>query len=344
MAPGAWGAPLAPLYGFGVALRHWAFDLGLLRSVHAGVPTVSVGGLEAGGSGKTPVTGFVLRALRSAGRAPGLLTRGYGRGHAELRLRRAGEAPRVVDLGDEATMLVSQGIDVPVAAVPRRRLGAQTLVELGCDCLVLDDGFSHRALARDVDIVVVRAEAPHGKARMLPWGTLREPLASLSRAHLVWWQTKTLQAPQSVPERLRELAPKAQWVHGRLRPAGVWGRAGEPLDVRVGRWLAATGIAWPEDFFARLQADGVTLLETWRYADHHAFSAADAAHLCERCQALGADGVVVTDKDAVKLLPLWPQDAPELARQSVRVEVVSGAPALALALGIPVSALVDPSG
>ena len=183
----AWAAPLAVVYGVGVAVRRWAYDRNLLPRAAAPLRVISIGGLEAGGSGKTPLTGYVLAALVRRGVRSGLLTRGYGRGQRGLVLRRTATPAHVAEIGDEATMLVKAGLDVPVAACADRRRGAAALAASGCEVAVMDDGFAHRRLRRTLDVVVLRAEAPFGKGphHVLPWGSLRESPRALRRADVV---------------------------------------------------------------------------------------------------------------------------------------------------------------
>lgn len=183
----AWAAPLAAVYGAGVAVRRWAYDGHLLPRAAAPLRVISIGGLEAGGSGKTPLTGYVLAALVRRGVPCGLLTRGYGRAQRGLVLRRVATPAQVAAIGDEATMLVEAGLDVPVAACADRRRGAAALAASGCEVAVMDDGFAHRRLRRTLDVVVLRAEAPFGRGphHYLPWGSLRESPRALRRADVV---------------------------------------------------------------------------------------------------------------------------------------------------------------
>ena len=148
-------ATLAGLYGLVVCVRRWLYDRGFLASYRAPLWVISVGGLEAGGTGKTPVAGWLLRALLDAQKHPGLLTRGYKRSSVGLSIRVLNTPPDPDTLGDEAAMLVASGLNIPVAACAKRKDAVVPMIQEGCDCLVLDDGFSHRSLVRDCDIVVL---------------------------------------------------------------------------------------------------------------------------------------------------------------------------------------------
>ena len=328
VGPGPWLAPLAPLYGAAVLLRRWSYDRGLAASVRPAVTTIAVGGLEAGGSGKTPVTGLVLRALLAAGRRPGLLTRGYGRRTTALAVRLPGGPASPEELGDEPAMLVASGLDVAVAACGRRSAGAAALVGR-VDTLVLDDGFQHRALARDLDIVVLRGEAPFGTGHLLPWGTLREPPSSLARAGVVWLHFRG--EPQlEPPVWLARLAPRADLVISVAEPEG-------DLDaVRGARVVAAAGIARPADLAEALSALGAEVAALRALRDHHAFDTADARALADLVQGANAAALVVTPKDAIKLVPHW-SAPPPLWVVGTRPRIVRGAEALAARLGLPLS-------
>lgn len=331
VGPGPWLAPLAPLYGAAVLLRRWAYDRGLATSVRASLPTVAIGGLEAGGSGKTPVTALVLRALLAAGRRPGLLTRGYGRPTTELVVRLPGEPAPPDRVGDEPAMLVAGGLDVALAAYGRRVDGAAAL-EGHVDTLVLDDGFQHRALARDLDVVVLRGEAPFGTGHLLPWGTLREPSTSLARAGVVWLHFRG-EAALEPPPWLARLAPSADLVVSRAEPEG------DVAALRGARVIAAAGIARPRDLADALTALGADVVRLEALRDHHAFDAGDARSLAALLHDTGAAALVVTPKDAVKLWPLWSSSQP-LWVVGTRPRILHGADALARRLGVPLAAVV----
>ncbi|MBI4878532.1 MAG: tetraacyldisaccharide 4'-kinase, partial [Planctomycetes bacterium] len=165
-------AALASLpYGLAVRLRNRAYDAGLLRARCAAAVVVSVGNLSVGGTGKTPLVAMLARAARAAGRTPAILLRGYRRG-----ARRAAES-------DEAALHARLAQGVLVVADPDRVRGAERALAAGADLLILDDGFQHRRLKRDLDLVLADARDPFAGGRLLPRGLLREPLSSLARAH-----------------------------------------------------------------------------------------------------------------------------------------------------------------
>lgn len=339
LRPGAFWAPLASLYGTGVLLRRVAYDQAWLQHDRVAAKTISVGGLEAGGTGKTPVTALLLRALLREERRVGLLTRGYGRAAQELVVRRPGEPALPAAMGDEPAMLVDSGLDVFVAAYPRRIEGARALVELGCDTLVLDDGFAHRALGRDVDIVVLRGEAPFGNGHLLPWGTLREPPSSLRRAHVLWLHFRAGEPELSQVERVHRFAPQAKIVVSRSIASSCLDASGQPVSLADTSVVAAAGIARPSEFAVALAKEGARVSELVALRDHHAFDAEDVRSLVEKCLTHGARAVVVTPKDAIKLRALWPKDGAALWVMGTQVAITAGQESLAAVLGVAVRSL-----
>jgi tetraacyldisaccharide 4'-kinase len=265
MLPAPLGAPLSVLYGGALVCRNALMP----EPVRAGVPVICIGNITVGGTGKTPMAGWVVEVLKKAGKHPAILTRGYG--------------------GDEPRLLEKLG--VPVIAEPDRVRGAALARGKGADVLVMDDGFQHLRLARDLDIVLVDATDPWGGGHLLPWGRLREPREALGRAQAVVI-TRIDQAPETV-SRIREevarLAPSALLAEAVHDPVG-----GEDLSGK--KVLAVCGIGNPEAFRRTLESLGaqVTLKV---FPDHHRYTTADVAAV----NTLDAGTVVMTEKDAAKL-------------------------------------------
>ncbi|MDB4886516.1 MAG: Tetraacyldisaccharide 4-kinase [Gemmatimonadetes bacterium] len=269
------------------ALRNAMFDRGILRTIEPPVPALSLGNLSVGGTGKTPVAAWAARALRARGARPAIVLRGYG--------------------GDEPLVHARLNPDVPVVADPDRVRGAATAAEGGAVCVVLDDAFLHRRIARVADWVLVAADDWHDDARVLPAGPLRETTAALRRASVVVVTRKSasLDAAEALGQRLARRVRGGAWAVVHLAPGALVAPDGTraTLDALRGRrFLAVAAIGAPGPFFAQLRALGAELVEA-PFRDHHGFSAADAASLAHR--ARGMDGVVCTLKDAVKLAPLW---------------------------------------
>lgn len=316
--PAAWAlTPLSWLFGAATGARNLLFDIGILRSRSLGLPTISVGNLSVGGTGKTPVAAWVAQRLLAAGGRPAILLRGYG--------------------DDEPLVhrLLTPGI--PVIADADRARGAMAARAQGATVLVLDDAFQHRQARRDVDLVLVAAEqrAAH---RLLPAGPLREGKGALRRATLLVVTRKSASlgdaeacaaawsgfagAPETAVLALvpRELVPAS----------AAQGLAPLPLLTLQGRAvLAISAIGNPGAFESQLSATGASVTPA-RFPDHHHFSTRDVEELARR--ATPETLVVCTLKDAVKLGDRWPRQAPPLWYLSQAVEVERGAAPLDQAL------------
>lgn len=301
-------APLSWLFALGTAARNAAYDHGVLRTHALGAPTVSVGNLTVGGTGKTPMSAWFARELLARGRRPGILLRGYGDDEPMVHRRLVPEA-------------------IVVADVDRVR-GARTAAANGATAFVLDDGFQHRRAGRDVDVVLVAAEqsAAH---RVLPAGPLREFPAALRRAHVLVVTRKSAMAgdAERAAARWGAAAPGIAIVVAALVPGDLIravGNGSQPLATLAERdVLAISAIGNPAAFESQLRAAGARV-QAAVFGDHHAFSREDAGALAGR---LGPGTLpVCTLKDAVKLAGVWPAQAPPLwyLSQAVAIEVGGG--------------------
>ena len=273
-------SPLAALFALAVARRNRRFDRGL-GVVRAPVPVVSVGNLTLGGTGKTPATAWVARRLAAGGRRPAIVTRGYrgGAGAGPLEVSR-GAGPLVdAALGGDEPVLLATLLPVIVVAGSDRIAGARRAAELGADVVILDDGFQHRRLARDLDLVLLDAASPFGNGFLLPAGPLREPPGSLSRAGVVVltrWNGE--EAPPRLPSPV---------VRSRHRPAGFRDAAGREVPAPA-RAVAFCGFARPDSFRDALQEVGVEVVEMRTFPDHHRFDASELASLAAGARRAGA--------------------------------------------------------
>jgi tetraacyldisaccharide 4'-kinase len=254
---------------------------------------ISVGALTAGGAGKTPFTRWLARELRRHGRSPAVLSRGYrSEGGPEARVVDPA-APDARRDGDEPALLArSLGPHVPVVVCPDRARGAAVAHGRGADVLVLDDGFQHRVLHRDVDILLWDRTATAARGRVLPAGPLREPAAGARRADLV----VLVDRGDGTPD-LPSHAPPAVF---RVRL-----ETGSRQELEAGRPVhALSGIADPQSFERALERQGLRLTGATRFADHHRFSPAEVAAAAGRAGGEGADFLAVTAKDWMR----WPRD------------------------------------
>jgi tetraacyldisaccharide 4'-kinase len=350
--PAASRALLAPLlvaeglFRAGAALRGSLFDRGLLPAACAGAPVVSVGNLSVGGAGKTPATMAIAGRLLSRGRVVAILSRGYGA------VRRD---PRVVADGRSVLLSAAEGGDEPVLAAhrlpgvrvlcgPRRAELAHTAVEaLGADALLLDDGFQHRALARDLDVVVLDAANPFGNGHLLPRGPNREPPSALRRAGLVWI-SRADRAGEGALGRMRALARDATGrdpVESRHAVVDVLdatlSRSLGRDALRGRRVLALSGLARPGSFRATLEGMGAEVARERTFPDHHRFTAGDVEETLGEASEAGCDAVATTEKDAVRLPPGGLGD-PRIAVVRIAAEVTAGAGALEAALDLALAA------
>lgn len=310
-------SPLSALYGSAVAIRNALYDRGLLRSYRGTIPVVSVGNVSVGGTGKTPFSAYLVRALIDLGHRPAVVMRGYG--------------------GDELQLHARMNPDVPIISSADRVAGICAAVDAGADVVVLDDGFQHRRAHRDLDIVLVSAEQWSANVWLLPAGPLREPMRSIRRADLVVVTQKSA-SDAEVQAVVRAIQPLlvgcGTVVVASLAPSELVSSVGGeslPLDaVRGERVLAVAGIGDPTSFFTQLRQLGALVTER-RFRDHHPYTVADAEGL--ELRSRGHKYVVATEKDTVKLSAIWPANGPNLLylSQAVRLREETSLVAAALA-------------
>ena len=308
MTPSRLLLPFSWLYGAAVALRNLVFDIGLARVEKCQVPVISVGNISAGGTGKTPFVVELVSFLQKLGRKPAVLSRGYGRRSKGFQvvsngIQRCAEA---ITAGDEPALFAEKLNGVPVVVDEKRVRGARKAVELfSPDVIVLDDGFQHRSLFRDCDIVLMTAEELTMPAALLPAGYRREPLRALKRAHLIVVSKCTdleefrkasadLQSRFHLPviglrtsmEKIREFGTRKEFDREALRGKKV---------------VAFSGIADASSFDSTLDGLGANVLAHHRFRDHHWYTSDDLRKIGESFQAGGAEFLATTEKDMVRL-------------------------------------------
>jgi tetraacyldisaccharide 4'-kinase len=302
-------------------LRATAYRRGWLPGVRLPVPVVSVGNLTMGGTGKTPMVIQVVRLLEAMGRRPAVVSRGYG-GRARKPVNLVSDGERILleaaAAGDEPRLLAESLPGVPVLTGVRRVLAGQFAVQqLGAEVIVLDDGFQHQALHRDLDLVLFKGPDYLGNGRVFPGGDLREPLAALARASafVLVAGADDQDSPGAGEFRnyLGSVFPgrpvfPASYRPGLLLPGN--GLAIAQGDM-VGSFFAFCGLARPESFRKSLAGLPGILQGFQAFPDHHPYGAADLADLVRRAGRQGAGVLVTTAKDLVKLrhldcpLPLY---------------------------------------
>jgi tetraacyldisaccharide 4'-kinase len=294
-----------PFYVFAVMYRNSRFDSERLKITRVDVPVVSVGNLTLGGTGKTPMVEWLARWFKDQGIRVALVSRGYG--------AKDGAA------NDEARELHDKLPDVPHLLNPKRVIAAQEAIEKhAAELIILDDGFQHRRLARDLDIVLVDATEPFGYEHVFPRGTLREPLDGFGRADVIALsRADCVDEPtrRAIRERIQDYNTKAIWLELTHAPRALRNAAGEghPVVHLSGKKvLAFCGIGNPTGFRHVLTNLGYEISAFQEFPDHHGFSADDVAELGKLAEELNVDAVVCTHKDLVKLntnrlggAPLW---------------------------------------
>lgn len=332
---------LSVVYGrIASARRHW-YERRPDRRVRLERPVISVGNLTVGGSGKTPLVAALARLLQSRGERPAVLSRGYARRRNPDGVVVAGDGRGAVapldECGDEPTMLAGALAGVPVLVCPERALAGQLAVRaFDSSVLLLDDGFQHLPLARDVDLLVVSPEDLDD--RVLPAGRLREPLDAARRADAVLVHGTAAEA-SDVAARLG--VPAAFAVTRHYQPL-YWLGSTTPCGSQCcERVVAVAGIARPRRFFDALAGMRWTVAREIAFQDHHQYSPRDLARVQAAAAEVGATMIVTTEKDAVRVAALggWvPAGDTEAGRVS------QGAPAVAVPWAVlPVTSVIEPA-
>ncbi|MDD5708304.1 MAG: tetraacyldisaccharide 4'-kinase [Kiritimatiellae bacterium] len=303
-----------------VQSRLWLFDAGILSRFPLGCQVISVGNVTVGGTGKTPVVEIFARELTAAGRKVAILSRGYRKKELPLyqRLLLWGKfvPPRVVSdgqrvlldsemSGDEPYMLASNLPGVVVLVDKDRvKSGRYAIRRFGCDMLILDDGFQYQRLKHRHEVVLVDRTNPFGNGHMLPRGILREPARNIKRADFLFI-TKSDGHTEELREELRLLNPTAEIVACRHQPRFFKDAfSGERLDLgqlQGLRVVVLSGIAAPLSFETSMRAMGARVLTCERFTDHHRYTQQEILDVINRADELGAQAIVTTEKDAVRL-------------------------------------------
>lgn len=321
MKPSVALIPLSAIYSAVTRTRLAAYRRGWFSVSKLDVPVISVGNLTTGGTGKTPLVEWVCRAIASGGAAEDLrggkrvcvLTRGYGRDNPKTQVvvsngveLLAGEQ----EAGDEPFLLAKNllGIAAVVANPDRVAAGEWAVKNLNAECFVLDDGFQHLRLARDLDIVTIDATNPWGGGSLLPSGRLREPRAGLSRADcVVITRADLVEDLPSIRAAVEQLVGAVPVFSSRMVTSGIRKLDGESADTESLQSQtpgAFCGVGNPESFFNHLRGEGFAPAFTRAFADHHNYNQSELDALVKEAKSRGAEGLITTAKDAIKLSAL----------------------------------------
>jgi tetraacyldisaccharide 4'-kinase len=272
---------------------------------------ISVGNITMGGTGKTPCVLRLAEMLRAAGRQPGILTRGYGRGSPETYLVvAAGSAMRAEHTGDEPQIFVRSGLAPVGIGADRYQVGKALVEAFAPDLILLDDGMQHRKLARDLDIVLVDALKPFGGGHLFPLGRLREPLEGLARAGVVLITRSAFSdLTPAIVDTVRRYNREAPVFHAGVRPeAWVEPSSGREYPVAERPFECAgvfCGLGNPLSFRRTLESLGVMPVDMVEFPDHHKYRPHELQRAAEQMAALGAKALVTTEKDVVNLCEDW---------------------------------------
>lgn len=319
-------APLGALYSAAMRGRRALYKTGALRVHKTGVPVISVGNITTGGTGKTPLVDWVARTVAREGLRVCILTRGYGRADESKRVLVSDGEQIFADSregGDEPRLLAEnlRGVAAVISDADRVAAARWALENLKSEVFILDDGFQHLRVARNLDLVVVDATNPWGGGKLLPRGRLREPLRELSRADcIILTRCEQIHEVDSLRKQAERLSGGRPVLLSRTRTRMI-----HPLDATMKENIVADSsshlsslipyplpsplmafcaIGNPASFFEHLRKDGYTLKLTRAFADHHVYTQRDIDLLISEAQSAGAQSLLTTAKDAVKLRSL----------------------------------------
>jgi tetraacyldisaccharide 4'-kinase len=301
---------LGKIYGGVMNARNRLYDQGVFDSFDLAARTISVGNITTGGTGKTPLVAYIARYLIGKGETVCILTRGYGRRDPKKRvLVSDGNSILAVpeDAGDEPVELAKKlnGKAVIIADADRVSAGEWAKREFGVTRFVLDDGFQHRRVKRDLDIVCIDATNPFAAGAVLPAGSLREPLANLARADvIVITRSDLVDNISNLRSEISKLAPEAKIFAAQNRSQIVNLKTGSEVSVGEKAVVAFCGLGNPEGFFKQIALDGIDVLSKRSFRDHYQYGQSDIDDLEEEARRVGADRFLTTAKDAVKLSSL----------------------------------------
>ncbi len=305
-------------------MRNRLYDRNLLPVKRLSRPVISVGNLNLGGSGKTPLVQYLAQELQRRGWAPAVVSRGY-RGSSESGNLLVSDGAEIfctaAESGDEPYLMARRLSGVAVA-VGKYRWKSARLIEQRCPAprrvFLLDDGFQHRKLARDLNILVIDASAPPFSDRLLPAGNLREPITSVARADVVFLSRCHLARSrvEGLEARTRELAPDVPVFSFGHRYRDYRNladnRTAEVDDLVRSKVVVLAALGNPRQFLDDLARAGLRVVNEFLFRDHHPYSQQEIDFVLERARRLGAEAIITTEKDAVRLegmnfgnIPFW---------------------------------------
>jgi tetraacyldisaccharide 4'-kinase len=310
-------------YGWAVGARSLFYSLRLLKTKKLPCPVISIGNITVGGTGKTPLVMTLARGLRDRGISVAILSRGYKRTQTSEPVVSDGNSIFLSseESGDEPFLMAQGCQGVPVLVGKNRFTnGRIALQQFGVKGLLLDDGYQHLPLHRDLDILLIDSHIGFGDQHLLPRGILREPLSHLRRAHLfLLTKADDLETSRPLEKQIHEIHPGAQVFHSRYQPTSLVGPRGEHEELyalRGKKILALSGIANPDSFSSLLRRCEIEIVGEAVFPDHHSYGPKDLSSIDEKSK--GVDWIVTTEKDMLKLRKLGIDHLPI---RSLRIEM-----------------------
>jgi len=313
------GRPFSPIYSLLMKSREKLYYSNILHQKSLEAPVISIGNLVLGGTGKTPTVRHVAQLLLSRGYHPAIVSRGYGgKSKAEINVVSDGEKILLTPLqaGDEPYMLALSLPGVPVLTGKRRKIPCSYAIDrLQCDVIILDDGFQHLGVKRDVDIVLFDSTTQAGNSRVFPGGPMREPISALHRSHAFLLTGKNeinQERARKFSNLLQKVFPNKPVFISALHSCKLYGPNGLVTDENISKlFFGFCGIANPSRFEDSLVSLGVQLADFRALSDHTHYCQNLVSQLCKKATECGAASMVTTEKDFVKLqdfqfsLPLY---------------------------------------
>ena len=303
--------PLSLLYGAVTRTRLSLYRRGTFQTTKLERPVISVGNITTGGTGKTPLVEWVSRVLAAHGKQVCILTRGYGRKDPHLQVIVSdgyGVLASPADAGDEPYLLATKlsGLAAVISSADRIAAGQEAIKDFGADCFVLDDGFQHLRVARDLNIVTIDATNPWGGGKLLPYGRLRETPDGLSRADCVVI-TRCDQGGnfEELHDEIARLTGGCPVFHSHMRTSSVAPlKNGSDVPTPPASVAAFCAVGNPGSFFEQLRRSGYEIALQKSFPDHHVYSQDEIDSVVQAAKDAGAVGLITTAKDAVKLRTL----------------------------------------
>jgi len=311
------------MYGAAIWIRNWCFDVKLFTIRNVSVPVISVGNMSTGGTGKTPFVELLVRMLSRRGKKVAVISRGYKRKSTGTVIVSDGTCilTSVEQSGDESYQIARKIPDAVIIVDEIRSRAATIAVEkFNVDVIVIDDGFQHRSLHRDLDIVMISGSVPLTSMHLLPAGLRREPLSSLSRAHLVAISSHLQGAMDTTELQQYTDAPIMKVSHKPKELISLDGT--QRIDIITAdkkNCIAFCGIGNPESFRRTLGQIGVHVKEFMTFSDHHEYNGRDLQAITQKIEFHNPDIIIMTEKDAVVWKSFLGGASPSLQRSVINL-------------------------